>query len=385
MRILKTLNLKIIIPILILFVLSLVTLSGIIPQLEEYGKVTNPTIFILKQFVGMVFGCIGAFFLYKTDLSKVLKYINWIYWALFIMLFILFTDFPVVGDLFVENINGANGWFKFPIIGITIQPVEFMKIAIIFKLAMISKYHLESGESDKVFIKKYLIYGLIPIIMVFLQPDLGGAILLLVPFVFMLLFSIKNKKLLRMMTTALVASIIIFVSVLFIPGGLNFIADKTPIEMYQLERILAWLYPFDYETGFQLQQSLILIGSAGLFGHGFGYTGIHLPEPHTDVIFSEFTGMFGLIAGAFLIFIYFYLINQFIKVTLKTNEILYKMVVLGFTTLFFIQILENMGMMLGILPITGIVLPFMSYGMSAMMTYLFIIGIFLNIDRRNFW
>jgi cell division protein FtsW (lipid II flippase) len=155
------------------------------------------------------------------------------------------------------------------------------------------------------------------------------------------------------------------------------------IEMYQLERLTAWLYPFDYDKGLQLQQSLILIGSAGLFGHGYGYSGIHLPEPHTDVIFSEFTGMFGIIAGAFLIFLYFYLINEFFSVTLKTNDLLFKLVAFGFSMLFLIQVTENIGMMLGLLPITGIVLPFMSYGVSAMVTYLSIIGVFLNIHKNS--
>jgi rod shape determining protein RodA len=379
----KTLNFKIVIPVLILFALSLVTISGVSEQLVDYGEIEDPTIFIMKQTFGMIAGSIGAYIIYKSNLKKLLGLINLAYWILFGMLFILFTDPPIIGDIFVKTINGANGWFVIPIVGITIQPVEFMKVALIFKLAVVSKSHIESERKDKDLIKKYLIFGLVPIIMVLLQPDLGGAILLLFPSLFMFLYSVKNKKLVKILVISMLSSIAVFIGILFIPGGLEFLAEHTPIEMYQLERLTAWLYPFDYDKGLQLQQSLILIGSAGLFGHGYGYSGIHLPEPHTDVIFSEFTGMFGIIAGAFLIFLYFYLINEFFSVTLKTNDLLFKLVAFGFSMLFLIQVTENIGMMLGLLPITGIVLPFMSYGVSAMVTYLSIIGVFLNIHKNS--
>lgn len=380
---LKALNFKIVVPVLILFVLSLVTISGVSEQLLDYGEIDDPKVFIIKQSIGIIAGSIGAYIIYKSNLKKLLGLINLAYWVLFGMLFILFTDPPVIGDLFVKTINGANGWFVIPVIGITIQPVEFMKVALIFKLAMVSKSHIESARKDSDLIKKYIVYGLIPIVMVLLQPDLGGAILLLFPSLFMFLYSLKSKKLFRTLIMSMVAGIIVFIGILFIPGGLEFLAEHTPIEMYQLERLTAWLYPFDYDKGLQLQQSLILIGSAGLFGHGYGYSGIHLPEPHTDVIFSEFTGMFGIIAGAILIMIYFYLINEFFSVTLKSNDLLFKLVAFGFSMLFLIQVTENIGMMLGLLPITGIVLPFMSYGVSAMITYLCIIGVFLNIHKNS--
>jgi rod shape determining protein RodA len=378
---LKTLNFKIVVPVLILFVLSLVTISGVSDQLvDKYGSVKP---FLIKQSMGMVVGSIAVYMIYKANLKKFLSLINLGYWILFVMLFILATDPPVIGDLFIENAGGANGWFKIPLIGVTIQPVEFMKIAMIFKLAVVSKNHIESQHKDSDLIKKYFIFGFIPIIMVLLQPDLGGAILLLFPAIFMFLYSLKNKKLFRTLVISIISLIIAFVAILFIPGGLEFLAEHTPIEMYQLERLTAWLYPFDYDKGLQLQQSLILIGSAGLLGHGYGYSGIHLPEAHTDVIFSEFTGMFGIIAGALLIILYFYMINEFFSVTLKTNDLLFKLVSFGFSMLFLIQVTENIGMMLGLLPITGIVLPFMSYGVSAMVTYLCIIGVFLNIHKNS--
>jgi len=146
----------------------------------------------------------------------------------------------------------------------------------------------------------------------------------------------------------------------------------------------SWLHPFVYDGGFQLQQSLVLMGSAGLFGNGFGFAGVYLPEPHTDVIFSEYVGMFGVVAGAFLISLYFYIVFKLFEITLRTKEVFYKFVMVGYTVLFLTHIVQNIGMMLGVLPITGIVLPFFSYGVSAMMTLLIIIGVVLAIDKRNY-
>lgn len=377
--------LKILIPVIIICGFSLITLYGVIPQLMDYGTVENEKIFLAKQMIGMLAGFFGVFLLYRLNLDNILKLMNFAYWVLFIMLAILFFNPPIIGDIFVETINGANGWFKIPIIGVTIQPVEFMKVALIFKLAEISYNHMNDTHStDFTLFKKYFIYGAIPILFVLGQPDLGGALLLGIPFVVMFLVSIKSKKILRNLIIGGVGAVLLGVFLLATPWGQQLLVTLTPLNMYQLERINAWLYPFEYADGFQLQQSLILMGSAGAFGHGMGFSGIYLPEPHTDVIFSEFVGMFGWVMGLILIGLYCFLIIQIIGVGARSKERRYKMIVIGFAVLFTVQVVENIGMMLGVLPITGIVLPFMSYGVSAMITYMGIIGIVININKRIF-
>ncbi len=378
----KKYNFNIIISIAILLILSIITLIGILPQLFNYGDVDNEITFIFKQVVGILVGVGALITLQYINLDKAYKYIKIAYWILFVMLLILALDPPIIGDIFVRKINGARGWFHVPYIG-TIQPVEFMKITQIFFLGNISKNHFQSNENDWDLVKKYLVIGFLPCIMVFVQPDAGGAMLLGVPTLVMMMISLKNKKLFFKLIMAMIIGALIFSVFLIFPAGQEFLVKYTPIELYQLARINAWLYPFDYDRGYQLSQSLILIGSAGLFGNGYRYFGVSLPEPHTDVIFSEFVGMFGIIAGIVLIILYFNLLFSFLNTALKTKQLNYKIIVIGYSVLFLTQIAENIGMMLGVFPITGIVLPFFSYGMSAMITYLVIAGIIISIDREK--
>lgn len=124
------------------------------------------------------------------------------------------------------------------------------------------------------------------------------------------------------------------------------------------------------------------MGSAGPFGFGFGNIHITLPEPHTDVIFSEFVGMFGYISGTVLILLYMRLLQLTLSISKVATEYRDKLLIIGFFALLFVQIGENMGMMIGLFPITGIVLPFMSYGLSALITYFMIIAIVCNISQK---
>ncbi len=381
---LKALNFKIIIPVLLICTASLITLAGLIPQLDQLNYLAsgNNYIFLIKQSIGMFVGFIFIILILLVNLKRASFLIDIGYWILFAMLVILVANIPGTSFM-VENINGASGWFKIPIIGATIQPVEFMKIALFFKLALISKNHIESNDRDIDLFFKYLIYAGIPIFLVLLQPDLGGVILLAFPTYVMFLASLKSTKhLLTILFSTLGVGIIVLI-LLANPTSQAFIVEHTPLYSYQLSRINAWINPFSDPDGYQLQQSLILIGSAGLFGRGFGFSGISLPEPHTDVIFSEFVGMFGIIAGIILILLYAIIIYQVFNIGTRNKELQYRYLCLGYGTLLIVQVFENIGMMVGVFPITGIVLPFMSYGLSALITYSVIIGLVLKIDMDN--
>lgn len=372
---------QIIIIVLILCILSLITIYGVTPQLTNYNSNVIPITFVAKQGVGVVLGFIILFFGLKLDLWKYERIINIINIVLIVMLVILAINPPIIGDIFVVTINGASGWFKIPFLT-TIQPVEFFKITMIFKLACIANDAHQGYIRDGQLIKEFIIYGAIPILCVLLQPDLGGALLLIAPWLTLGLISIKdNNKIMFYIKIGMIFIIIVGLFI-FIPTLQKFLVDFTPIKAYQLNRINSWLYPFNYDGGFQLQQALILMGSAGPFGYGFGNVHITLPEPHTDVIFPEFVGMFGYVGGCLLILLYI----RLLYLTLKTSQIATdykdKLLILGFFVLLLVQITENIGMMLGILPITGIVLPFMSYGVSALLTYFIIITIICNITNK---
>lgn len=374
-------NYRILIPIIIFSIISVLSIGFITKNSDQYSYKWES--FVIKQSIGFIVGYVIIFIAPKVEIPKMRKLVDIAYYILLAMLFILIAGIPGISDFFTQTINGARGWFQFFPNGPTIQPVEFMKITMIIKLAFVSHEHLNNPDSnDGDLLLKYAIFGLTPIIFVMIQPDLGGAILLGVPWLFMMLVSIKNKALLRTFTLAIFAAIMLFIVFLILPQGQELLIKFTPIKEYQLERINAWLQPFESDTGLQLQQSLILMGSAGEIGHGVMYNNISIPEPHTDMIFAKIVGMFGYVFGVIVIIMYFSMISEMLNIAKRVKEPLYKLMAIGIAALFIIQVTENIGMIIGLLPITGIVLPFLSYGVSALVSYSLIIGVVLNIDHH---
>ncbi len=378
----RKLNYRILVPIIILSIISVFSIGMILSHTTQADYVGQAASKAIKQAIGFIIGFIIILITVKLEIPKMRTFINIIYYILLVMLFILISGIPGISDFFTKTINGARCWFQFWPSGPSLQPVEFMKIVMIVKLGFISHDHFNNDDHDFVLFRKYAIYGLVPIILVLLQPDLGGAILLAVPWLFMVLSSVKSKTILRVITVLLILSILLFGFLLILPQGQAILTKITPIQEYQLERLNAWLEPFSSSTGLQLQQALILMGSTGATGHGVAYNVISIPEPHTDMIFAKIVGMFGYVLGAFIIMLYFFLINEILNIAKKVNEPLYKIIVIGIAGLFIIQVTENIGMIIGLLPITGIVLPFLSYGVSALISYSMVIGVALNVDKH---
>ncbi|MFV0289072.1 MAG: FtsW/RodA/SpoVE family cell cycle protein [Mycoplasmatales bacterium] len=380
----KLLNLKLNLPLIIIFLflgsISLITLKNINPLLSENIMYIN---FFKKQLVGFSLGLIAIFIIFNVNLKKVIKLINFFYFTLVIMLLILAVNPPIIGDFFVNSANGANGWFKLFSPRISFQPVEFFKIFLILKLAMISKIHLSNNTKDRYLLQNYVLYGYLPIFLVLKEPDLGGTVLLGFAAFMMMLCSLKNSKNVKRFLILIIVIILLATLLIFSTTFREIIVKITPIQSYQLERIDSWTDPFTTDKGFQLSQSLMLMGSSGLFGHGAGYDLLTIPEAQTDLIFVSAVAFWGVIVGILIIFSYLLMLLQFFKIALYQKDIFYKFIMIGISSLFFLQVFENIGMMIGLLPITGIVLPFMSYGVSALLTYCVLLGLALNISKET--
>jgi rod shape determining protein RodA len=147
---------------------------------------------------------------------------------------------------------------------------------------------------------------------------------------------------------------------------------------YRIDRLLDW----KNGTGMQLENSLTAIGSAGLMGHGYKHTPIYFPESGTDFIFAVFTSNFGLVGALFLIFILIMFDITLVNIAKNTNNITNKYIINGTVGMLLYQQIQNIGMTLGILPITGITLPFISYGGSSLLSYLLIMGIVFKISSN---
>ena len=278
--------------------------------------------------------------------------------------------------------NNATCWFKIPYIG-TIQPSEFMKIFLIIILSRFinnfnETYINPTVKEEFFFLIKVLILVAIPSFLTFIEPDTGAVMIYLI-ITFVMLFVSGIRKRWFIIAFILLASVLGIFAYLYINNQEVLIKILGTSIFYRIERITDW----SSSRGMQLEHSLIAIGSAGIFGHGFNHTPIYFPEMQTDFIFSVIASNFGLFGAVLLILlIIFFDINLIITVN-KTNNTNDKYTIGGIIAVLLFQQIQNIGMTLGLLPIMGITLPFISYGGSSLLSYMLLVGIIFNISNES--
>ncbi len=279
--------------------------------------------------------------------------------------------------IFGYSINNSKCWI---LVGpISFQPSELMKISLIITLSMIiKKYNRKKTMKEEfILLTKLFILTLIPSILTFLEPDTGAFIIYFLILLTMIFLTKLNKK-----WYLIISLIIVFllgcITILYFFKK-DFIFNILTNNMYRLERIINW----KENSGYQLENSLIAISNSGLTGFGYNKNIVYFPEPQTDFIFSTFTANFGLLGSTFLIFIILIFNSSILNLSKTKISLENKYILVGiFIMLFYLQV-QNIGMTLGLLPITGIPLPFISYGGSSLITYLFSLGIILNINKNR--
>jgi rod shape determining protein RodA len=263
--------------------------------------------------------------------------------------------------------SGSQRWLNFYFMNL--QPSELMKVGLILFLA--KYYHripIESVNRLK-FLFLPIFVLIFPMILVVMQPDLGTALLIAAGGVTVAWLAGVRAKFFAY-------SILIFISLL--PIAISF------LKPYQKARILTFLNPEKdpLGAGYQIIQSKIAIGSGGIFGKGFlngsqSYLD-YLPEKHTDFIFTLFSEEFGFVGSVFILLLYGLIISRIIKIGNITRSNFGKLYCYSFGTAFFIYVVVNMGMVLGLLPIVGSPLPIMSYGGSSMLAMMFGLGVVMS-------
>ncbi len=282
--------------------------------------------------------------------------------------------------LFTKSINGSKSWYT--IYGIiSIQPSEFMKITLILFNSYII-YSFYKKEKEISFRKEFLLITIIifslmiPSILTFLQPD-TGSVYCIISFAMLFVSGINRKWFIYF---------IIFLSLLV--GTflyLYFYNENIFIKIfgsnffYRMDRIVNW----NNGNGMQLNNSLISIGSSGFLGHGFNKTPMYFPEAGTDFIFTVFASNFGLLGCIFLITFFLIFDIYLINITKNIYSIQDKYTIIGILSVIFYQQIQNIGMTIGLLPITGITLPFISYGGSSLLSYMILLGIIINIVNAD--
>jgi rod shape determining protein RodA len=335
--------------------------------------------FLLKQIIWYAVG--GGFVAAVMTLdSDQLRKLTWYLYGfgLFLLLAVVVAPASIA-----PTINGAKSWFRVPMMG-SLQPSEFMKVFIILALArVIDDHHQKNLEktitTDFWLLIKLGIFTLIPIALVMKQPDLGTSLVFIAILLGMIFISGINWKILvPMFSVAIVLIGTIFYFVLWNPGVLE---KYLGVKQYQFGRIYSWIDPYNYQSseGYQLTKSLLAIGSGQTSGKGLGARDVYLPESQTDFIFSVVGEEFGFVGASVLISLFFLLIYHITKVGMETKNKYYTYLCVGVISMITFHVFQNIGMTIGVLPITGIPLPFISYGGSSLLGNMLGIALIFSI------
>jgi len=345
--------------LLLLFMIP-VLLAGLVTMKSFTGQssfFSHQLMWIGISFVFLLsFSFIDFRFLKRTDIL--------------VTLFIIFSCLLLLLFLLGHISKGAQSWFSFG--GFSFQPSDMMKLVVILMLAKyFSRRHIEIGNFKHIFISG--IYAFIPFLLVFLQPDFGSAMIIFFIWFGMTLVSGISKKHLLIVVGVMAITFVLLWSFVFKP--------------YQQARIFNFVQPLSniHGSGYNVYQSTIAVGSGQLLGKGVGFGTQSrlnfLPEYQTDFIFAAFSEEWGFIGVMILFILLGLIVWRILHMALlgTTNfEILYG---LGLAIYFMTHFIINIGMNLGIMPVTGVTLPFMSYGGSHLLTEFIGLGILMGMSR----
>jgi cell division protein, ftsW/rodA/spoVE family len=287
-------------------------------------------------------------------------------------------------------VTGAKNWVS--IGGVTLfQPSEFMKISYILMLAYVivtftTKYKAKERTIglDFLLIMWMTLFTIPVLVLLALQSDLGTALVFIAIFAGLVLLSGVSWKIIVPIFVAASSAIAGFLAIFITKDGRAFL-HNLGMPTYQINRILAWLNPFDYAqtTTYQQAQGQIAIGSGGLFGQGFNVSNLLIPVRESDMIFTVIAEDFGFIGSVAVVALYLLLIYRMLKITLKSNNQFYTYISTGFIMMLLFHIFENIGAVTGLLPLTGIPLPFISQGGSAIISNLIGVGLLLSMSYQT--
>jgi len=287
-------------------------------------------------------------------------------------------------------VTGAKNWVS--IGGVTLfQPSEFMKISYILMLAYVivtftTKHKAKERTIglDFLLIMWMTLFTIPVLVLLALQSDLGTALVFIAIFAGLVLLSGVSWKIIVPIFVAASSAIAGFLAIFITKDGRAFL-HNLGMPTYQINRILAWLNPFDYAqtTTYQQAQGQIAIGSGGLFGQGFNVSNLLIPVRESDMIFTVIAEDFGFIGSVAVVALYLLLIYRMLKITLKSNNQFYTYISTGFIMMLLFHIFENIGAVTGLLPLTGIPLPFISQGGSAIISNLIGVGLLLSMSYHT--
>ncbi|EEK85146.1 Cell cycle protein [Bacillus thuringiensis serovar tochigiensis BGSC 4Y1] len=300
----------------------------------------------------------------------------------FALVLLIGLEFQVPGAI---TIKGATAWYRLPGIG-NFQPSEIMKLFLIIVTGRIianhnEKYFYRTIHDDFLLLGKICATSLPPLLLIAKEPDLGNTMVISAMLAAMILVSGIRWRFIFGLVSGIFA-VGVTLTYIFFTHTKFFKAHI--LQEYQLNRFYGWLAPYKYDAqGYQLRQAFLATGSGEMQGKGWENGQVYFPEPHTDFIFTNVAEQFGFLGASVIIALFFLLIFRMIHIALESNDPFGSYICAGTIGMFTFQVFQNIGMTIGLLPITGITLPLMSYGGSSLLTYMIAIGFVLNVRSRT--
>lgn len=321
--------------------------------------------------------------------------------GLIIMFIIVYIDYDIYGHFYIPIYAISNLLLLFVLINpvsaaewgdvrswikigpVVFQPSEIAKFGIIISLSKFIEINHDNINEPLVLLK-VLAFAFFPVGLILLQPDLGTALVFIFFIAVMIFIADIDRKYVIFVLTVFGIFLIVFVIAFF-----YIMNDYTVGENYQFDRIVTFFYPEldPDDTGYQVMQSKTAIGSGLIFGRGL-FKGVQnqlgfLPTKETDFIFAVMGEELGLIGGLILLILYGVLLYRLIRIAKKSPNLFGSLIVTGISGMLFFHIFENVGMTMGVLPVTGIPLPFISYGGTFMLVNMVSIGLCLGVGMKR--
>lgn len=348
------------------FILSIIGIISIYSSSSIWASyLYNDKFYYFKrQIIFFIIGLFLFFLATRINLEKIKKYVT--FFLIISYLLLILVLIPGIGTLR----NGSRSWFVLG--GVGFQPAEIFKVTMILYSSYYLEKHYYSSHHFFKSISPLLFLTLLGFGIIMLQPDFGTGIVMVGTIVVLTLISkVSFKNYLKIGIMALLALLVIILS-----------------EPYRIERIYAFVDPWNdpLGSGFQTIQALLAIGPGGFLGLGWNNSiqkHYFLPEPQTDFIFAIIVEEIGFIGGFLIILTFALLIIYILKVATKTSNKFEMFLSFGIASLISIQVIINLGVVVGLLPVTGITLPFISYGGTSLIILLFLMGIVVNIAKKE--
>lgn len=358
-----------IILLLSLSALSIVAIYGAIPLLPYWLSGFD---LIIKQIVWIAIAISLLIVLIWLGIDRLFTGALVMYWLLMGLLVLLLADKYVIDLPLIAPVNGTTAWISIPGLG-TIQPSEFMKIVLMIVCANIIHAHNEAKRTMSVMedlrlFAKILAIAVPPLILIIAQPDTGIPIVIMIGIAVMVGVSGIRREWIVYSLVIGIAGIALF---LFLFYNFESVLLNLVGASYRLNRIYGWLRTESYISsyGLQLYQSLLAVGSAGWWGHGLQSVVVNMIEPQNDFIFAVFAQNFGFFGASILLALQLLLDLKIANIALKYKKRRERYLVAGVLGMLLFQQIQNMGMIIGLTPITGITLPFVSAGGSSLLSF----------------